>query len=211
MLIRIIKSGYGMPSKYNFQTTTSSLQQNSNTADDRNMPRKAHQRPFKNIKSKVSTGVEGLARSTDFNVVPSPFCYFSNDACLRAQECPWPPDWHLQQTTHRSAPKRLLSEIQALDILKLDVSKLGVNQDLMHLRAKMWKLPNKDFTTVFPQLLIKCIVSQGIQNHISVLKSLFDEFIFMGKNSWINLEDNPPSPPLLCSPKKGSNVRSMKY
>lgn len=53
----------------------------------------------------------------------------------------------------------------------------------MHLTAKMWKLFNKDFTTVFPQLLIKCIASQGIQNHISVLKSLFDEFIFMGKNS----------------------------
>lgn len=94
----------------------------------------------------------------------------------------------MEQTTHRSAPKRLLSEIQALDILKLDVSKLGVNQDLMHLKAKMWKLPNKDFTTVFPQLLIKCIVSQGIQNHMNVLKkinlkNLFDEFIFMGKNS----------------------------
>lgn len=73
---------------------------------------------------------------------------------------------------HRSAPKRLLSEIQALDILKLDVTKLGVNQDLMHLKAKMWKLLNKDFTTVFPQLLIKCIVSQGIQNRISVFKKI---------------------------------------
>lgn len=67
-----------------------------------------------------------------------------------------------------SAPERLLSETQALDILKLDVSKLGVNQDLMQLKAEMWKLPNKDFTTVLPQLLIKCIVSHGIQTQIRV-------------------------------------------
>lgn len=68
--------------------------------------------------------------------------------------------------------KGFFSEIQALDILKLDVTELGVNQDLMHLKAKMWKLFNKDFTTVFPQLLIKCIVSQGIQNRISVFKKI---------------------------------------
>jgi len=68
----------------------------------------------------------------------------------------------------RSTPIRLLLEIQALDILKPDVSKLGVNQNLMHLKAEMRKLPNKDSATVFPQLLIKCIVSRGIQNLISV-------------------------------------------
>lgn len=85
--------GYGMPSKYHFQMTTSSLQQNSNRADDRNMTRKGHQHPFKNIKSKVSTGVEGLARSTNFNAFPSPFCYFSNDVsppvCSGTSLAPW--------------------------------------------------------------------------------------------------------------------------
>lgn len=78
------------------------------------------------------------------------------------------PDWHLQHMRHRSAPKSLLSKIQALDIRKLDVSKPGVNQGLMHLKAKIGKLPIKDFSTVFLKISIKCIVSEGIHNHSSV-------------------------------------------
>lgn len=100
---------------------------------------------------------------------PSPFCHLSKDVCVPV--CPGmslAPVWLSRQTMHSSAPERLLAEIQALDILKLDVSKLGVNQDLMQLKAEMWELPNKDFTTVFPQLLIKGVVSQGIQNQIRV-------------------------------------------
>lgn len=58
--------------------------------------------------------------------------------------------------------------MQALDIWKLDVSKPGVNQDLMHLKAKIGKLPITDFATVFLQIPIKYIVSQGIYNHSSV-------------------------------------------